>query len=137
MVMQVGTQLRVKVKHIEIQDLKRKKARIGLGLIAVVGAGSLGLAPERGAVVGAGGASAFATAARKRPAPDTAPDAELRRYESGAAARKRPAPDTALMPLPAAAPSAGAAPVTAPVAAPRKKAKPKPKPEDVIELDSD
>ena len=34
MAMQVGTQLRVKVKQIEIQDLKRKKARIGLGLIA-------------------------------------------------------------------------------------------------------
>lgn len=34
MAMQVGKQLRVKVKQIEIQDLKRKKARIGLGLIA-------------------------------------------------------------------------------------------------------
>ena len=31
---QVGTQLRVKVTRLEIQDLKRKKARIGLGIIA-------------------------------------------------------------------------------------------------------
>ena len=31
---QVGTQLHVKVKKLEIQDLKRKKARIGLGIVA-------------------------------------------------------------------------------------------------------
>ena len=35
--MQVGTQLRVKVKQIEIQDLKRKKARIGLAIVAEAG----------------------------------------------------------------------------------------------------
>lgn len=34
MAMQVGTQLRVKVKRLEIQDLKRKRARIGLGIVA-------------------------------------------------------------------------------------------------------
>ena len=34
MAMQVGMQLRVKVKRLEIQDLKRKKARIGLGIVA-------------------------------------------------------------------------------------------------------
>lgn len=32
--MQVGTQIRVQIKHVEIQDLKRKKARIGLALCA-------------------------------------------------------------------------------------------------------
>ena len=32
-VLQVGTQLRVLVKQVEIQDLKRKKARISLALL--------------------------------------------------------------------------------------------------------
>lgn len=35
--MQVGTQLHVKVKQIEIQDLKRKKARIGLSIVVKEG----------------------------------------------------------------------------------------------------